>query len=84
MCRIEHYRSAGRAVPEIARKPRQLFVAERAHAPGFQIGDIYETDEMNSFVIEAGPSRAPGTFAIALQKLLAVVLQHVVRAGKIA
>src|SRR5207237_1088609 len=74
----EYDRSAGRPAFEIIFKPLQLFVTERPHASSFQIGDIHQTNEMHALVIEAGPSSALGTFSIALEILLAVVVQHVV------
>src|SRR6266550_5123787 len=79
--RKEHNRSAGRAAFEIVLKPLQLFVTERSHAAGFQIGDIYQADEMDTLMIEAVPSGALGTFPVALEILLAVVVQHVVLTG---
>src|SRR5271169_3072250 len=73
----EHNRSAGRAALEIVLKPLQLFVTERPHSSSFQIGDIHETNEMHTLVIEAGPSSALCTLPIALEILLAIVGQHV-------
>src|SRR6202042_464589 len=61
----EHNRSAGRATLEISLKPFELLVTQRSHASSFQIGNIYETDEMHTFVIEAGPSSAFCAFSVA-------------------
>src|SRR6266852_3136660 len=72
MCE-EHNRSAGRTALEIALKPLQLFVTERPHASSFQIGDIYETNEMHSLVIKAVPPTTLCAFPITLEILLAVV-----------
>jgi len=76
----KHDRRAGRAALEIFLQPLQLFVTERPHASSFQIGNIHETHEVNTFVIEAGPPRALGALPIALEILLAVVGQHVMLA----
>src|SRR4029077_6846704 len=67
----EHDRSAGRAALEIGLKPLQLVVTERPHASSFQIGDIYETNEMHTLVIEAVPPTSLCTFPITLEILLA-------------
>src|SRR5205807_4981745 len=71
--REEHNRSAGSAAFEIGFKPLQLFVTERPHASSFQIGDIYETKEMHTLMIEAVPTTTLCTFPITLEILLAIV-----------
>src|ERR1700758_834112 len=77
----EHNRSAGRAALQIVLKPLELLVTERPHASGFQIGDIHESHKVDALLIEAVPAAALCAFPIALQKLLAVVAQHVVLTG---
>src|SRR5437867_11118916 len=77
----EDNRSAGSAALEIVLKPFQLFVTERSHASSLQIGDIHQADEMDTLMIEAVPPRTLCTFSIALEILLAVVVQHVVLTG---
>ncbi len=69
----KHDWSAGRAAFEVVLKPFQLFVTERSHASSLQIGNIYETDEMDTLLIEAVPPSALCTFPKALEILLAVV-----------
>src|SRR5580698_9835743 len=77
----EHNRSAGRTAFEIVLKPLQLFVTERPHTTGFQIGHIYETDKMHTLVIEAVIPRALCTLPKALEIFIAVVGQHVMLTG---
>src|ERR1700683_2549606 len=76
--RKQHNWSAGGTALEVVLKPLQLFVAERPHPSSFQIGHVYETDEMHTFVIKAVPPGAFCTLPIALEILLAVVREHVV------
>src|ERR1700730_2574031 len=75
--RKENNRRTGRAALEIVLKPLQLFVSQRTHTSGLQIGDIYQPHEMNALLIEAIPPTALGTLPVTLEKLFAVVAQHV-------
>jgi hypothetical protein len=74
----EHNRSAGRTTLQVAFQPLQLFVTERPHASGFQIGDIYEGNKMDALVIEAVPPVPFRALSIAVEIFLAVVAEHVV------
>src|ERR1700678_1061081 len=72
--------STGGAPVEIVLKPLELLVTERSHSSRLQIGDIHQADEMHSLVIEAVPSGAFCPLAVTLEKLLAVIGQHVMLA----
>ena len=72
--REDHNRGARRVALEIVLKPLELFLPERAHASGFQVGHIHETDEMHPLVIEAVISRTFCAFPVALEIFLAVVV----------
>ena len=53
-------------------------MTERSHASRFQICNIHQPHKMNALLIEAVPATALGTLPVTLEKLFAVVAQHVV------
>ena len=59
----------------------ELVGAERAEAAGLQVQHVHQADEVHAFRVEAVPALALGVLSVALQVLLAVVVEHVVLAG---
>ncbi len=55
--------------------------AEAAQTSGLQVHDVHQSDEVHAILVEAVPARALRAFAIALQILLAFVVEDVVLAG---
>src|SRR3954454_19503969 len=76
----EHNGCAARARFQIICQPLQLFLAEHSQATFFDIHDIYQTDEMDTFLIEAVPTRASRTLAKSLEILLSIIIQDVMLA----
>src|SRR6185437_13633615 len=76
-----HDWSAGRNSTQIILEPCDLFIAELAHA--FELYDVYQSNEMHAFVIEAVPASAFRSLPISVQKLLAIIDRRVVLARHI-
>ena len=69
------------AALQIFFQPLELFRAQCAQSAGFQVHHIHQADKVDAVFIEAAPARALRTFSVAIAKLLAVIVQHVVLAG---
>src|ERR1700730_10163362 len=67
-------RRRARLALEVGRKPSQLFIAKRAHAARFQIGDVDKADKVHAALIEGKPAGALGVLAMTFEIGLAIVL----------
>ena len=74
-------RSARLQVLDVIFEPLELFVSQRAEPSGLQVQHVHQADEMHALLVEAVPPCALRFFAVALEILLPVVVQHVVFAG---
>jgi hypothetical protein len=57
------------------------FGADRAEAAGFEVHHIDQADEVNAVLVEAVPAVSVATPAVAVEEILAILIQHVVLAG---
>src|ERR1700683_459929 len=64
-------------------EPGELLGAEGSEAASFEVHDIYKTDEVGAFRIEAVPAIADGISPEAFTKHFAVVVQNVMLAGNV-
>src|SRR5271169_4569019 len=62
-------------------QPFQLLSAKAAQPSRFQIHDVNQPDKMHAILVEAVPARSLGAFPVALQILLAVVVEDIMLAG---
>src|SRR5215471_8981082 len=63
--------------------PFELLVSQRAQSPRLQIQHVHQSDEVHTLLVEAVPTGALTTLSVALQELLAVIVEHVVLARNI-
>src|SRR5262249_35301469 len=66
---------------DVVLEPRQLPGSERAETARLQVEDVHQADEVRALLIEAVPAGAVGALAVALEILLAIVVEHVVFTG---
>jgi hypothetical protein len=77
----DHDGGAGLQSLDVLLEPFQLLRAEGAESAGLEIQDVDQADKMDGVLVEAVPTVACRPFAVALEVLLAVVVEHVVLAG---
>src|SRR6266699_3454163 len=67
--RKHHDRSARLQVLDVIFEPIELFVSQRAEPSGLQVQHVHQADEMRTLLVEAVPTRALRSFAVALEIL---------------
>jgi hypothetical protein len=81
--RKDHNRRAVLQMLNVIFHPFELLESQRAQSSRLQILHVHQSDKVHTLLVKAVPTGALTTLSVALQELLAIIVEHVVLARNV-